>query len=71
MSALLIDSNAPRVLWDLSAIAQRRTRGKLVLGRIYVREHLPGWSALHAATMDSALTAHLKSRPVSSQSPIV
>ncbi|NEX21120.1 hemerythrin [Thiorhodococcus mannitoliphagus] len=54
-----------RVLGDLKAIGQRTTRGKLALGRAYVREQLPGWFALHAATMDSALAAHLKSNPVS------
>ena len=49
-----------RVLGDLRAIGQRSARAKLAMGRAYVREQLPAWFAVHAATMDSALAAHLK-----------
>jgi hemerythrin-like metal-binding protein len=52
-----------RVLGDLRAIGQRSTRAKLAMGRTYVREQLPAWFTVHAATMDSALAAHLKANP--------
>lgn len=29
------------------------------MGRADVREHFPGWFAVHAVTLDSALAAHL------------
>ena len=52
-----------RVLGDLRAIGQRSNRGKFAMGRAYVRECLPGWFAVHAVTMDSALAAHLNANP--------
>jgi hemerythrin len=52
-----------RVLAELRTLGQRAAAGRLALGRAYVRERLPDWFALHAATMDSALAAHLKERP--------
>jgi hemerythrin-like metal-binding protein len=52
-----------RVLSDLGAIGQRSTRGRLAMGRAYVRDYLPTWFAVHAVTMDSALAAHLNANP--------
>jgi hemerythrin-like metal-binding protein len=52
-----------RVLADLRTLGQRAAGGRLTLGRAYVREQLPPWFALHAATMDSALAARLKKSP--------
>ncbi|MFB1488247.1 MULTISPECIES: hemerythrin domain-containing protein [unclassified Thiocapsa] len=52
-----------RVLSDLRAIGQRSTRGKLTMGRAYVRDYLPTWFAVHAVAMDSALAAHLNANP--------
>jgi hemerythrin-like metal-binding protein len=52
-----------RVLAELRTLGQRAAGGRLTLGRAYVREQLPAWFALHAATMDSALAAHLKATP--------
>lgn len=49
-----------KVLGEMEQFRRRVERGVLPLGRAYVRERLPEWFALHAATMDSALAAHLK-----------
>lgn len=51
-----------RVLGEMSRIGKRVAAGSLMLGRAYVEEQLPGWFGLHAATMDSALAAHIKTR---------
>lgn len=56
-------SDHRRVLSDLGAIGRRSTRGKLAMGRAYVRDYLPAWFAVHAVTMDSALAAHLNANP--------
>ena len=58
-------SEHDRVLGQMRQIAARVERGLLVMGREYVRE-LPRWFDLHAATMDSALAAHLKAKGVAS-----
>lgn len=50
-----------RVLGQLHQINERVQKGFIVMGREYVKE-LPQWFDLHAATMDSALAAHLKSQ---------
>jgi len=52
-----------RVLAELRQLAQRVAAGRTTLARSYVRERLPDWFALHAATMDSALAAHLANHP--------
>ena len=49
-----------RILGQLSQIRKQLDRGRVSFGRAYVREGLPGWFRLHAATMDSALAAHWK-----------
>ena len=46
-----------RVLGELNRIQKRVDRGLISFGRMYVREGLPEWFRLHAATMDSALAA--------------
>lgn len=48
-----------RMLSDLRALGQRAVQGRITLAHNYVTEHLPAWFAMHAATMDSALAAHL------------
>ncbi len=50
-----------RILGELSRFAQMVQKGSITIARSYVREMLPGWFSLHAATMDSALAAHIKS----------
>ncbi len=47
-----------RVLGELNRIKKRVDRGLISFGRMYVREGLPQWFRLHAATMDSALAGH-------------
>jgi hemerythrin-like metal-binding protein len=47
-----------RVLGELTRIKKRVDRGLISFGRMYVRQSLPDWFRLHAATMDSALAAH-------------
>lgn len=49
-----------RVLGELTQIWKKIDKGLISFGRMYVREGLPGWFRLHAATMDSALAAHWK-----------
>lgn len=49
-----------RVLGELHRFGERVNAGSIALGRAYVIEQLPHWFQLHAATMDSALAAHLK-----------
>ncbi|MEW7978055.1 MAG: hemerythrin domain-containing protein [Candidatus Sedimenticola endophacoides] len=51
-----------RVLGEMNRIGKRVAAGSLMLGRAYVEEQLPSWFSLHAATMDSALAAHIKAR---------
>lgn len=49
-----------RVLGELTQIGNKVDKGLVSFGRMYVREGLPVWFKLHAATMDSALAAHWK-----------
>lgn len=48
-----------RILGDLRALGQRVVQGRITMARSYITEQIPGWFAVHAATMDSALAAHL------------
>lgn len=48
-----------RVLGEMRQLGQRVAQGRAALARSYVMQQLPGWFAVHAATMDSALAAHL------------
>ncbi|MCW2306919.1 bacteriohemerythrin [Rhodobium gokarnense] len=48
-----------RVLGQIAQIGERVARGRIAMGRAWVAE-LPSWFDLHAASMDSALAAHLK-----------
>jgi hemerythrin len=50
-----------RILGELEQFRKRVDRGLLAFGRNYIRGSLAEWFPLHAATMDSALAAHLKS----------
>ena len=52
-----------RVLGELRQMANRVSAGRVAMARGYLRERLPEWFALHAATMDSALAAHLRQQP--------
>lgn len=52
-----------RVLGELNQFRKRVHKGLLVFGRNYIRERMPSWFPLHAATMDSALAMHLKNLP--------
>lgn len=49
-----------RVYGDLVQMNRAVQRGRLLLARAYVKTGLTEWFALHLATMDSALAAHLK-----------
>ena len=48
-----------RVLADLERLYGRVAKGSHALARAYIKE-IPDWFRTHAATMDSALAAHLK-----------
>lgn len=60
-----------RVLGELTRFANKVHNGSIILARSYVREMLPSWFNLHAATMDSALAAHLKSIAASAGQPVM
>jgi hemerythrin-like metal-binding protein len=49
-----------RVYGDLVQMNRAVQRGRIMLARAYVKKGLEEWFALHIATMDSALAAHLK-----------
>jgi hemerythrin-like metal-binding protein len=53
-------SEHARVLGEMERFVDSLARGRSRLARSYVTEQIPEWFALHAATMDSALAAHLK-----------
>jgi hypothetical protein len=44
----------------LNQFKKRVDKGLIGFGRNYIKERMPDWFALHAATMDSALAMHLK-----------
>jgi hemerythrin-like metal-binding protein len=52
-------SEHARVLGELHAFGQRLATGRIAMARAYVAEQLPAWFAVHLATMDSALAAHV------------
>jgi hemerythrin-like metal-binding protein len=49
-----------RILGELDRFAHRVASGSVIMGRTYVTQQLPHWFDLHAKTMDSALSAHLR-----------
>lgn len=49
-----------RVLADLQAMLERAERGRMLMPREFIRNHMPEWFQLHLVTMDSALAQHLK-----------
>ncbi len=49
-----------RVLGELNRLTKKLKQGSTMMAKSYVTEHIPNWFNLHAATMDSALAAHLK-----------
>jgi len=53
-----------RVLNDLKYLESKVKDNKLSFSRFYIKERIPEWFKLHLATMDSALAAHLKSKPI-------
>lgn len=55
-------ANHDRVRGELDTFGQRLSAGHIALARAYVTEQLPAWFALHIATMDSALAAHVAAR---------
>ena len=50
-----------RLLGEMYRFGLKVSLGNKKLGQAYIIEQLPGWFELHAATMDSALAAHIKS----------
>ena len=48
-----------RVIDELMQFGRGLSRGRVFLARSYIRSGLPEWFALHLATMDAALAAHL------------
>lgn len=49
-----------RVLGQLHRFGKKVAAGSTMMGRAYIEEQMPTWFKLHAATMDSALAAHIK-----------
>jgi hemerythrin len=56
-----------RVLGELALFNKRVRSGLVAFGRNYVRGRLTEWFMLHAATMDSALAAHVKTKLAETQ----
>ncbi|WP_319529248.1 hemerythrin family protein [uncultured Cohaesibacter sp.] len=54
-------SEHARVLGQLNQINRMVQKGRITFGQSFVAG-LPSWFDLHAATMDSALAAHLKTK---------
>lgn len=50
-----------RILGEFRQFKKRVDHGLVFFGRNYIDERMPEWFSLHAATMDSALAAHIKS----------
>jgi hemerythrin-like metal-binding protein len=48
-----------RVIDELTQFGRGLGRGRVFLARSYIQSGLPEWFALHLATMDAALAAHL------------
>lgn len=55
-------SEHERVLGEMHRFSAKAAAGSTMMARAYVKEQLPPWFALHAATMDSALAAHIRGR---------
>jgi hemerythrin-like metal-binding protein len=53
------DAEHHRVLSELEFMGKRAAEGSTHMARTYVEMGMPLWFALHAATMDSALAAHV------------
>jgi hemerythrin len=51
-----------RVLGELALFNKRVRSGLVAFGRNYIRGRMAEWFMLHAATMDSALAAHVKAK---------
>lgn len=49
-----------RVLNEIKQFNQRVEKGSIAFGRAFVKESLPQWFELHAATMDKILASHIK-----------
>lgn len=55
-----------RVLGELDQFKKRVDKGLIAFGRNYIKDRIPEWFRLHAASMDSALAAHLKNNMLAS-----
>jgi len=55
-----------RVLGELDQFKKRVDKGLIAFGRNYIKDRMPEWFRLHAASMDSALAAHLKNNMLAS-----
>lgn len=60
-----------RVLGEMARFARQVEQGRTRMAQAYVKEALPPWFALHAATMDSALAGHLKRTAASRDSQTI
>ncbi|WFP51058.1 hemerythrin family protein [Methylomonas sp. EFPC3] len=53
-------SEHQRVLSEFKQFQSRVDKGLVGFGRAFVRERLPGWFAVHVATMDSKLASYIR-----------
>jgi hemerythrin-like metal-binding protein len=53
------NSEHQRILGELNQFKKRVDKGQITFARNYTKDFIPGWFRTHAATMDSALAAHL------------
>ncbi len=49
-----------RVLNEMKQFQRQIERGMLSMAKAYIKERVPEWFVLHAATMDGALAFHMK-----------
>lgn len=53
-----------RILGELNQFKKRVDKGLVAFGRNYIHSRMPEWFCLHAATMDSALVAHMNNTQI-------
>ncbi|OAI15370.1 hemerythrin [Methylomonas koyamae] len=49
-----------RVLSEFKQFQSRVDKGLIAFGQAFIRERLPGWFAVHAATMDNVLASYIR-----------
>lgn len=56
-----------KLIGEFEMLQRRVAKGQIKMARAFVRERVPEWFLLHAASMDSMLAAHLKGQTLGSE----